>query len=167
MDIRLKILMVVLLIVTGLSLLACSSEATEEPVAPAADEKPATPTDPSSYRAATSVEFYTCSDFETQKHITDEFKLQAGKGVTIILCSNQTTGFKWNEQANISNPEVLEQVKHEYVATPARKVGAAGTEKFTFRGIKQGTTTVSMEYSRDWEGGEKAEWTCTLTITVD
>ena len=153
-----KVIMVGLLVVLALSLLACSSEATE---------KPATPTDPSSYRAATSVEFYTCNDFMNQPHITDEFTLQAGKGVTVILCSNQTTGFKWNEEAQISDTSVLEQVKHEYMAPSGNKVGAAGTEKFTFRALKQGTATVSLEYSRDWEGGEKAEWTCTLTITVD
>jgi len=158
MDMRLRIIMVVLLVVMGLALLACSSETTEEP---------ATPTDPSSYAAATTVKFYTCHTFENEQHITDEFTLQAGKGVTVILCSNQTTGFKWNEEAQISDTGVLEQVKHEYIAPTGSKVGAAGTEKFTFKGLRQGATTVSFEYSRDWEGGEKAEWTCTLTITVD
>ena len=75
----------------------------------------------------------------------------------VILCSNQATGFTWNEEAQISETSALKQEKHEYVAPSASKVGAAGTEKFTFRGIKQGTATVSLEYSRDWEGGEKAE----------
>lgn len=154
---KLKLIMVGLVFVMGLSLLACSSEA---------EEKPATPTDPSSYAAATTVKFYTCNDFENQQHITDEFELQAGKGVTVMLCSNQTTGFKWMEEAQISDTGVLEQVKHEYMAPSGTKVGAAGTEKFTFRALKQGTATISLEYSRDWEGGEKAEWTCTLTINV-
>ena len=75
--------------------------------------------------------------------------------------------FIWNEEAQISDTGVLEQVKHEYIAPSASKPGAAGTEKYTFRGVKHGTATVSLEYSRDWEGGEKAEWTCTLTVTVD
>lgn len=153
-----KVIMVGLLVVLALSLLACQSGAAE---------KPATPTAPGKYRAATSVEFYTCNDFMKQKHITDEFALQAGKGVTVILCSNPTTGFQWAEEAQISDPEVIEQVSHEYVAPTSDKPGAAGTEKFNFRGLKLGMATVSLEYGRPWEGGEQAEWTCTLTIIVD
>ena len=164
---KLKAIILSLVIVTGLSLLACSSEATEEPAPPKAEEKPATPTDPSSYAAATAVKFYTCSTFEKEQHVTDEFELQAGKLVTVILCSNPTTGFKWKEEAQVSDTSVLEQVKHEYIAPSGNKVGAAGTEKFTFQALKQGTATVSLEYGRDWEGGEKAEWTCTLTVNVD
>ena len=163
---KFRAIMFGLLVVAGLSLLACSSGTTEEPVSPKAEEEPVVPTDPSSYAAATTVKFYTCNDFQNLKHITDEFELQAGKGVTVILCSNQTTGFKWNEEAQISDPSVLEQVRHEYTPPSGTKLGAAGTEKFTFRGLKKGNVTVSMEYSRDWEGGEKAEWTCTLTIIV-
>ena len=166
---KLKLIMVGLLVVLVLSLLACQSGATEqpEPVSPGAAEKPVTPTPPSSYRAATSVEFYTCNDFMNQKHITDEFTLQAGKGVTVILCSNPSTGFQWAEEAQISDTSIIEQVSHQVVAPTGDKPGAAGTEKFNFKGLKHGTATVYMEYSRPWEGGEKAEWTCTLTIVVD
>lgn len=152
-----KLIMIGLLVVLVLSLLACQSGATE---------RTAETVEPSSYAAATTVEFYTCNDFMNQKHITDEIELTVGKGVTVILCSNPTTGFQWNEEAQISDPGVVEQVSHEYVAPTSDKPGAAGTEKFNFRGLKQGTATVSLEYSRPWEGGEKAEWTCILTIIV-
>jgi inhibitor of cysteine peptidase len=167
MDMKLKAIILSLVVVTGMSLLACSSEAAEEPAPPKAEEKPVTPTDPSSYAAATTVKFYTCTTFEEQKHVTDEFELQAGKHVTVILCSNPTTGFKWMEEAQISDTSILEQIKHEYIEPSSDKVGAAGTEKFTFHALKQGTATIYLEYSRDWEGGEKAEWTCTVTINVD
>jgi len=46
-------------------------------------------------------------------------------------------------------------------------VGAAGTEVWTFEAIKAGTTEVRMEYSRDWEGGEQAEWTYTMKVTIE
>ena len=46
-------------------------------------------------------------------------------------------------------------------------VGAAGKEVWTFEAIKKGTTKVRMEYSQPWEGGLKAEWTYTLTVTVE
>lgn len=152
-----KLMILGLLLVLALSLLACQSGTTEKPVA----------RDTGSYKAATSVEFYTCDDFTNQKHITDEIELPVGKGVTVILCSNPTTGFKWPEEAQISDPGVLEQTKHEYIAPTSDEVGAAGTEKFSFTALKPGTSTVSLEYSRDWEGGEKAEWTCTLTVVVE
>jgi len=166
--VKLKLIMVGLLVVLVLSLLACKSETTNE-----AKEEPAVPertietVDPSTYRAATSVEFYTCNDFMNQKHITDEFELSVGKGVTVMLCSNPSTGFKWAEEAQISDPSVIEQVSHKYVAPAGDKPGAAGTEKFNFRALKTGIATVYMEYGRSWEGGEQAEWTCTLTIVTE
>ena len=169
---KLKLIMVGLMVVMVLSLLACQSGTTEEPVSPGVTEKSDVPertaetVDPSTYRAATSVEFYTCNDFTNQKHITDEFELSVGKGVTVILCSNPSTGFQWAEEAQISDPSVIEQVSHQYVAPSGDKPGAAGTEKFAFKALKSGTSTVSLEYSRPWEGGEKAEWTCVLTVTV-
>ena len=170
---KLKLIMVGLMVVLVLSLLACQSGPTEEPVSPGAAEKPDAPertaetVDPSTYRAATSVEFYTCNDFTNQKHITDEFELSVGKGVTIILCSNPSTGFQWAEEAQISDPTVIEQVTYEYVAPSGDKPGAAGTVKYNFLALKTGIATVYMEYNRDWEGGEQAEWTCTLTIHTE
>ena len=140
-----KLIMVGLMVILALSLLACQSGSTGD---------------------STEVEFYTCNTFQEQQHVTDEITFTVGKGVTIMLCSNPTTGFQWAEEAQISDPEVVEQVSHEYVAPTGDKVGAAGTEKFSFKALKPGTTTVYLEYGRDWEGGEKAEWTCTLTITV-
>ncbi|HUT68139.1 MAG TPA: protease inhibitor I42 family protein [Dehalococcoidales bacterium] len=154
---KIKLIMVALAVLLALSLLACSSKSTEIP--------PGTP-DPSTYAAATTVEFYTCNDFATEPNMTDDVVFTVGKGVSIILCSNQTTGFQWNEQAQISDPEVIEQTGHQYSAPSSSKPGAAGTETFNLKGLKKGTATVKLEYSRPWEGGEKAEWTCTLNITV-
>ena len=44
--------------------------------------------------------------------------------------------------------------------------GAAGKEIWTFNALRKGTSNISMEYSRPWEGGEKAEWTFTLDVVV-
>lgn len=155
---KVKIFIICLTALLALSMLACSSKATDGTGEPAKKT--------TSYAAATTVEFYTCNDFADEPNITDEIEFTANKGVTVILCSNRTTGFQWNEEAQISDTSVVEQTGHSYVAPSASKVGAAGTEKFVFAGVNPGTATVSLEYSRDWEGGEKAEWTCTLTITV-
>ena len=164
-----RLIMVGLIVILALCLLACSSETAEEPPAPSqpsAPSEPAEPIDPSTYAAKTTVEFYTCNRFASQPHITDEIKLTVGKGVTLMLCSNQSTGFQWVEEAQISDPGVVAQIGHEYTAPVGDKPGAAGTEKFIFAGLKSGTSTVSMEYGQPWEGGEKAAWTCVLTVVV-
>jgi len=183
-----KLILIGLLVVLVLSLLACQSEATpttpttppttptteeEEPVVSGwkekevVEERTIETVDPGTYRAATSVEFYTCNDFANEKHITDSFELSVGKGVTVMLCSNPSTGFQWAEEAQISDPTVIEQVSYKYVAPSGDKPGEPGTTKFNFRALKTGVATVYMEYNRDWEGGEKAEWTCTLTIHTE
>jgi len=95
-----------------------------------------------------------------------EVEVAAGGSVTLILESNPTTGFSWSEEAQISNPSVLEQVDHEYVAPDSGMLGASGQEIWKFKALKEGTSTVYLEYSRPWEGGEKAELTYTLTVTV-
>jgi inhibitor of cysteine peptidase len=112
------------------------------------------------------VEFYTCDDFAENPHITDDIEMRTNKAITLSICSNPTTGFQWGEEVQLSNPEVLEQTSYEYVEPTSKEVGASGTEKYTLKALKAGTCTVSLEYSRPWEGGEKAEWTCILNITV-
>ena len=156
-----KLIIAGLMVILALSLLACQSSSTGDSTEP---EKPAKTSD--SYAAATMVEYYTCNVFEATPHVTDEISFPANKGVTVILCSNQTTGFQWNEEAEISDTSIVKQTSHSYTAPSGTKVGASGTEKYVFTGVSPGTATVKLEYSRPWEGGEKAVRTCTLTIIV-
>lgn len=105
-------------------------------------------------------------DFMEQKHISEEVEVAVDGTLTVTLGSNQTTGFKW-ELAEITNESVLEYVDDEYVPPEDKEVmGAAGEEIWNFKALKKGTTEVSMEYSRSWEEGEKAEWTFVLTVVV-
>lgn len=109
----------------------------------------------------------SCDDFSQQNHITKQVEVGAGGTLTVTLCSNQTTGFMWSETAQISDQSVLQQTDHRFVPPEAEGVvGAAGREVWTFNALKKGTSTVSVEYSRPWEGGEKGEWTFNLTVTV-
>jgi len=161
MAMKYRLIMLGLIAILAVSLLACSSETTGENGDSSQPTKRTT-----SYAAATSVEFYTCNEFEKNKHITDEITFTVGKGVTVILCSNRSTGFQWGEEAEISDTSVIEQTGHSYTAPAGDKVGAAGQEKFVFTGVGPGTATAYMEYSRPGDSGAEAEWTCTLTITV-
>ena len=110
----------------------------------------------------------TCDDFMEFKHITWEVKVNTGDSVVVTLCSNPTTGFRWSELAQISNQTVLQQTDHRYEPAEQKNiVGGAGQEVWTFKALNKGTTTVSMEYSRPGEGGEKGHWTFVATITVE
>jgi len=109
-------------------------------------------------------------DFMEQKHISEEVEVAVDGSLTVALGSNQTTGFEW-ELAEITDENVLEYVDDEYIAPqgdgdepPAP--GTSGEEAWTFKALKKGTTEVSMEYSRPWGEGEKAEWTFVLTVVV-
>ena len=110
----------------------------------------------------------SCDDLQSQPHISKQMAVTAGNTFTITLCSNATTGFQWSESAQISDQTVVQQTGHEFVS-PANTgvVGAPGNEVWTFKALKKGTSTITMEYSRPWEGGEKGVWTFNLTVTVN
>ena len=89
----------------------------------------------------------------------------------MTLCSNPTTGFQWDEEARIADETVIEPVKQKFVSPESKggkppAPGTAGKEEWTFKALKAGTTTIALEYSRPWEGGEKGEWTFQLTVNV-
>jgi inhibitor of cysteine peptidase len=138
-----RLIAVGLIVIMALSLLACASP------------------EPSSLRVLVG-----CDSFMDEKHLTEECEVAADGELTVILCSNPTTGFSWSEEAQVGDTTVLKQLSHEYVAPDNELAGAAGQEVWKFEALKEGTTTVSLAYSRPWEGGEKAEWTYNLTVTV-
>ena len=142
---RSRLILMCVVVIISLSLLACS---------PAA--KPA------------SVEV-SCDDFYEHKHLSQQVEVPAGDSFTVTLCSNPTTGFQWSEAAQISDQTVLEQADHRFVSPqsePPPPPGTPGQEIWTFNALNKGTSTVSLEYSRPWEGGEKGEWTFVLTVVV-
>ena len=110
-----------------------------------------------------------CDEFQKNSHISDAIEINAGDTLVIVLCSNPTTGFTWPEDAQISDATVLKQGVHEFSgpeSNPPPPPGTPGLESWRFQTIKSGTSTIYVEYSRPWEGGEKAEWTFTLDVTV-
>lgn len=110
----------------------------------------------------------TCDQFSKQKAITNDMDVRAGNTISVTLCSNRTTGFSWSEQAQIIDPQVLEQTGHDFIA-PAKDtkmVGVPGTEVWTFKALKPGKSSIYMEYSQPWQGGQKAAWTYGLNVLV-
>ena len=113
----------------------------------------------------------TCDDFYDNNHFkaAPTLEVQAGETFEVKLCSNPTTGFQWSENAQISDPLVLQQENHKFIgpeSEPPPPPGTPGQEVWTFKALKEGSSTIFFEYSRPWEGGEKGEWTCTVSVLV-
>jgi len=88
-----------------------------------------------------------------QKDFSREFKVMRvpqGKIITIALNANPTTGFSWR-LVSISDKNVLEFVKKEFLATGGKLVGAGGVENWSFKTLKGGQAVIVLEYSRSWE----------------
>lgn len=72
--------------------------------------------------------------------------------IGISLEGNATTGYEWTY--SISNEEILEETKNEYITKDTGLVGASGVYNFEFKGLKEGTTNITFIYSRSWETEE-------------
>jgi predicted secreted protein len=109
----------------------------------------------------------TCDQFSKQANIIQDISVKMGSRVTLSLCSNPTTGFQWSEKAQIGNPQVLEQKSYKFEAPASTgMVGVPGNAVWTLEAMGLGTSTVYLEYSRNWQGGEKAVQTFKLNVTV-
>lgn len=95
-----------------------------------------------------------------------EVALAAGGILTITLESNITTGYSWNESANISDKLVLQQMDHKYETPTSTAVGAGGKEVWTIKALKTGKSTISMDYRRPFEPTAAPADTFTLTVVV-
>ncbi len=108
----------------------------------------------------------SCDQFnQNPKNIKNEFDVEIGDKITVKLCANPSTGFQWKYET--VGDTVLNEEDHDFEEPQDEKVvGAAGKEVWTFEAIEKGRTELRMEYSRPWEGGEKEEWTYTITVDV-
>ena len=110
----------------------------------------------------------SCDDFYEHQVISQEVQVAVDGSLTVTLCSNPSTGFQW-ESASISDQTVLQEVDHKFVSPESElppPLGTPSQEVWTFQALKKGTSTISMEYSRPWEGGEKGAWAFVLSVTV-
>ncbi|MGD2253627.1 MAG: protease inhibitor I42 family protein [Anaerolineales bacterium] len=111
-----------------------------------------------------------CNSFYQDPNQAGQVALRAGDEITVRLCSNPSTGYQWAEEAEIGDTDVLVQKSHAYQA-PAEEggppaPGTPGIEVWVFRAVKSGESTIRLEYSQPWDGGDKATWTFELTIEV-
>jgi predicted secreted protein len=103
------------------------------------------------------------------QHFSQEVEVAVDGSLTIALYSCPSEGRQWSE-AEISDQTVLQQIDHKLVMPEKLATlppGTPGQEVWTFEALKKGTSTMFMEYTHPWEGGEKEPMlTFALTVTV-
>jgi predicted secreted protein len=106
-------------------------------------------------------------EFPNQPHIDVVMHAVVGEELTVTLGSNPTTGYQWSEVAEISDENVIKQISHKFVGPGIDKPpGTPGEEVWTFKGLKKGTTTILLEYSRPWIEEDIGDWTVSITATI-
>ena len=114
----------------------------------------------------------SCDDFSENQHITDEVRIAKGGTVTLTLCSNPSTGLQW--EPTVCCPlrsVILVELEHQYYppeekdnTSPA--LGEQGREVWVYQGVNEGAASISLDYRRPGESGERGEWTYSLMIEV-
>ncbi len=110
----------------------------------------------------------TCDQFQSSPAVQQSGVVVAGSDVKVVLCSNPSTGFAW-EDPQVGDAAVAKLLDRSYQAPGATTlpvVGAAGGEVLTFHALAAGATTILVRYSQPWAGGTQGEWTYRLSMTV-
>ena len=78
--------------------------------------------------------------------------LDEGDTVRVVLTSNPTTGFMWN-QDGVPDSDVIRLMSSKFLQKPGteRMTGAPGTQEFLYKVVGPGDTGVRLKYCRSWE----------------
>ncbi len=77
-------------------------------------------------------------------------RVKLGRQFKLELDSNATTGYQWQLAQSLASRKVR-QVDHKYITPKNGKIGAGGTEVWTFKAIGKGRTEIVFKYVRPWE----------------
>lgn len=108
----------------------------------------------------------SCDEFRTRENITKSVNLAEHDRLEVSLCSNPSTGYQWPDSPRISNHTVLWQTSHQSSSSSDGTLGAPVKEKWVFRGLDEGKSTVYFKYARGWKGGDKDGWSLRLHVKV-
>ena len=92
-------------------------------------------------------------------------QIVTGEQLTIALDANPTTGFAW-QLATPLDQTVVTLVNHAYQPPDDSKIGAGGTDVWTFKAIGPGSTIITLEYRRPWEKDSPAAERKTYRVVV-
>lgn len=98
--------------------------------------------------------------------ITQNVSLGVGNTLTVKLGSNYSTPYRWQADARIGDSSIVRQTGHRYMQPTTDRMGAPGTEVWTFDMLKPGTTTVTTYYSSFVGKDSKPVCIYTAIVTV-
>ncbi|MFY2858991.1 protease inhibitor I42 family protein [Mycobacterium sp. THU-M104] len=99
-------------------------------------------------------------------NITQNVTLDVGNTLTVKLGSNYSTPYRWEADARIGDSSIVRQSGHRYVQPTTERMGAPGTEVWTFDALRRGTTTVTTYYSSFVGKDSKPACTYAAIVTV-
>lgn len=108
----------------------------------------------------------SCDDFRVTNHITKSVKIAKHGRLEVTLCSNPSTGYSWSDSARVRDHTIAWQTSHTSLSSSSGAMGAPGQERWTFQGLREGTTNISFEYSRSGGVGATGNWTFEVKLTV-
>lgn len=83
----------------------------------------------------------------------NEFTIKNDEEFTIKLESKPTAGYTWQP---VFDEGIVKLISKDFIPM-TKQMGASGIERFIFKAIKSGRTTVKMIYKRDWEKESRKE----------
>ena len=105
-------------------------------------------------------------DVYNQKVINRDVTLAVGDTLKLSLGSNQTTPYRWTADTKIGDPTIVQQTSHEYVQQKSAPgvTGAPGTEAWTFKALKAGSTTIATDYLMSTSPTPMCSFTANVTV---
>ena len=94
--------------------------------------------------------FAGCGQSREYTDPSQAIEIGVGKQFIIVLEANPTTGYRWETDFDGS---FLKLVQSEFKPAKAEPgvAGVGGEQRFTFEGLKEGRTEVTLTYKRPWE----------------
>jgi predicted secreted protein len=106
----------------------------------------------------------TCEVFKDQPSVSRNLEVINGATFKVILCSTPASGFKWEDKAVFSTESILKQVSHIVEVTSF--IDVSSHEVWTFEALKEGKSSIYLEYNRPWVSGNQSFWTFNLDVVV-
>ena len=91
--------------------------------------------------------------------------IAVGQELQVTMPSNPTTGYSWNLTQN-PDPQYLLSIGANYTPPAQQVPGAGGTETWTFKGVKAGTTSFTLVYLRPFAPTDNPSAPYVVTVNV-
>ena len=106
-----------------------------------------------------------CAAKKVYREGTATISGRAGELIIVELASNPTTGYSWMVTGQ-PDPTVATLMETDYQTSPSTTLGlGGGYQRWTFRLVAPGTSTIVFSYGRTWENAPAQNATM-FTVTV-